>query len=94
MKKISRKRTWLNRGYFNADIGTICTDFLHRFAPKRVADPEEFTADVTADANLVIKTELPMLKGSFGLLLLMVIKYFIWPPAKFWWHVLKRKCKY
>ncbi|EFX66602.1 hypothetical protein DAPPUDRAFT_262826 [Daphnia pulex] len=54
----------------------------------RVADPGEFAAE---EANIVVKKELPMLEGSFGLLLMLVVKYFIWPPLKYWWGVFKHK---
>jgi hypothetical protein len=56
-----------------------------------VADPEEFAADF---APIVVKDEIPFLKGSFGLLFMLVCKYFIWPPTKYWWRVLKRKSKF
>jgi hypothetical protein len=51
--------------------------------PKWVADPDEFAAEV---ANIVIKEEIPFLKGTFGLLFILAVKYFIWPPIKYWWR--------
>jgi hypothetical protein len=57
-----------------------------------LADPDDFAAEVAnIVANNVVKKELPMLEGTFGILLMLLIKYFIWPPAKYWWGELKRK---
>jgi hypothetical protein len=55
------------------------------------AELDQFAEEIT---NLVVKTELPFLKGIFWMLLCILTKYFIWPPAKYWFYVCKRKCKY
>jgi hypothetical protein len=54
-------------------------------------DVDGFAAEV---GNIVLKKELPFLQGSFGLLLMLVIKYWIWPFSKYLWGRLKLKCKY
>lgn len=60
--------------------------------PRWVADHDDFAAEVAnIVANNVVKKELPMLEGTFVILLMLLIKYFIWPPAKYWRGELKRK---
>jgi hypothetical protein len=45
------------------------------------AELDQFAEEIT---NLVVTTELPFLKGTFWMLLCILTKYFIWPPAKYW----------
>ena len=43
--------------------------------PKWVEDPDQFAADV---ATIVKEEESPFLQGTFGFLLIVATKYFIW----------------
>jgi hypothetical protein len=54
---------------------------------------DEFVADV---ANIVLEQRLKflrLLQFTFGLLLVVLVKTVIWPFTKYWWNLLKLKCK-
>ncbi len=53
-------------------------------------DIDGFTADLSA---IILKNELPWMEGTFGLLLMVVAKYWGLPFIKYLWEKVKVKCK-
>jgi hypothetical protein len=65
--------------------------FFFYLVDQKIIDLDGLAAHV---GEIVLEKELPVLQGSFDVLLIIGARFFIWPLLKEYGGRLMRKCKY